>query len=129
MNPSERPFEHEHRSVADVAGVPVRYRRAPLFGLVALALVPVAALTAVLVWSDALADEREVSTESRPDTFEPTTEPGAVLSTTMLDFRRAPTILARQGADNELVTSIEQLAAFIDARSCLAVSVNGRSVS
>lgn len=127
MSPSEPPIEPAPTRVPD--GVPVRYRRAPLFGLIALALVPVAALTAVLEWSDAQADEREVSSEAGPETFEPTTEPSAVLSTTMLDYRRAPTILARQGADNELATSIEQLAAFVDARSCLVVSVNGRAVS
>lgn len=123
------PIGHEPTSAADVAGVPLRYRRAPLFGLVALALVPVAALTVVLVWSDARADERELNSEAGTETFEPTTEPTAVLSTPILDYRRTPTILARQGADNELVISIEQLAAFVDARSCLAVSVNGRSVS
>ncbi len=126
---SEPPVGREPTSVPDAAGVPVRYRRAPLFGLIALALVPVAALTAVLVWSDAQADEHEESSASGPKTFESTTEPSAVLSTAVLDYRRAPSILAREGADNELATSIEQLAAFIDARSCLAVSVNGRSVS
>lgn len=129
MNTSERPSEDAPTRIADVAGVPIRYRRAPLFGLVALALVPAAALTAVLLWSDAQADEREASSEAGPVTFEPTTEPAAVLSTTMFDFRRAPSILAREGADVALVTSIEQLAAFVDARSCLAVSVNGRPVS
>ena len=122
------PSDRQSTGVADVGWVPVRYRRAPLFGLIGLALVPVAALTAVLVWSDGQA-EREVTSDAGPETFEPTTDPSAALSTTMLDYRRAPTILARQGADNELATSIEQLAAFVDARSCLAVSVNGRSVS
>ena len=112
-----------------VAGLPVRYRRAPLFGLVALALVPVAALAALLVWSDAQADEYETRSQVEPETFTPASEPVPALTTSMLDYRRSPATLARQGADHELATSIEQLAAFVDARSCLAVSVNGRVVS
>ncbi len=40
---------------------PVRYRVAPFVALVAMLLVPVAALTALLVWSDAQADEHEAA--------------------------------------------------------------------
>ena len=109
--------------------VPVRYRLAPLFGLVALGLVPVVTLGALLVWSDEVADEYEASESVEADTFEPTAEPVPALTTSMLDVRRAPADLARIGADNDLADALEQLAAFIDGRSCMAVSIDGRTVS
>ena len=109
--------------------VPVRYRLAPLFGLVALGIVPVAALAGLLVWSDAVADEYEASESVQAETFEPSTEPTPALTTSVLDLRRAPADLARIGAGNQLADAFEQLAAFVDARSCLAVSIDGRAVS
>ncbi len=118
----------EH-AVPDAVGVPVRYRIAPLFALVALALVPLAALTALLVWSDAQADDHERSTDERTDTFVPTVAAGPALTTSMFDFRRTPNTLVQLATERELATAMEQLAAFIDPRSCLAVSVNGRLVS
>jgi len=123
MNASERP------TAPDTASVPVRYRLAPLFGLVALAMIPVAALTGLLVWSDAQADEHEARSGDLPDTFVPVVEPRPALTTALLDYRRSPSELARIGAENELAAMFEQLAVFIDARSCLAVSVDGRPVS
>jgi D-alanyl-D-alanine carboxypeptidase/D-alanyl-D-alanine-endopeptidase (penicillin-binding protein 4) len=108
--------------------VPVRYRLAPLFVLVLFALVPVAALTALLLWSDDQADAHEAADEQRTDTFEPTGDPAPALTTTIIDYRRAPAELSVIGADNALATAMEQLAAFVDAQSCLAVSVNGRTV-
>lgn len=117
--------------VAPVPGVPVRYRRGPLVGLVALALVPVAALTALLVWSDARADEHEAAAQT--DEFDPppaaaADEPTPALTTSMVSYRRAPAALAALGADNELAIAMEQLAVFVDDRSCLAVAVDGRTV-
>ena len=109
--------------------VAVRYRLAPLFGLVALALVPVVALTTLLVWSDQVADEHESRESNQPETFQPTADPSPALVTSMLDYRRTPAELARVGADNQLAEVLEQLAAFVDGRSCLAVSVNGRPVT
>lgn len=117
--------------VVPVPDVPVRYRRGPLVGLIVLALVPVAALAALLVWSDAQADEHEAAAET--EEFEPppaaaTAEPTARLTTSMAAYRRVPAALAQLGADNELAIAMEQLAAFVDDRSCLAVSVDGRTV-
>ncbi len=117
--------------VVPVPDVPVRYRRGPLVGLIVLALVPVAALAALLVWSDAQADEHEAAAET--EKFEPppaaaTAEPTARLTTSMAAYRRVPAALAQLGADNELAIAMEQLAAFVDDRSCLAVSVDGRTV-
>ncbi len=108
--------------------IPVRYPLGPLFGLILLTLVPLAALAALLVWSDAQADEHEAADGSDVATFDPPTEPSPALSTSVLAYRRTPSSLASQSADNELATSLEQLAFFIDERSCLAVAVNGRTV-
>lgn len=107
----------------------VRYRLAPFAGLLALGLVPVVALTALLLWSDELADEYEVAATIETETFQAAADPSPALTTSLLDYRRAPAELARIGADNELADVLEQLAAFVDDRSCLAVSVDGRSVA
>ena len=101
----------------------------PPFGLIALGLVPVAALTALLVWSDQVADEHESRESVQAEPFRPPAEPNPALVTSMLDYRRTPSELASVGADNELSDVLDQLAAFIDARSCLAVSVDGRTVT
>jgi D-alanyl-D-alanine carboxypeptidase/D-alanyl-D-alanine-endopeptidase (penicillin-binding protein 4) len=122
------PFPVE---VAPVPGVPVRYRTGPLVGLIVMALVPVVALTALLVWSDAQADDHEAA--ARTEEFEPPptaapAEPTPALTTSVVAYRRVPAALAALGADNELAIAMEQLAAFVDDRSCLAVSVDGRTV-
>ena len=43
----------------DLVAPPTRYPRTPLLLLLLVALIPVAGLTAMLVWSDAKADEYE----------------------------------------------------------------------
>jgi D-alanyl-D-alanine carboxypeptidase/D-alanyl-D-alanine-endopeptidase (penicillin-binding protein 4) len=117
--------------VPPAPAVPLRYRRGPLVGLVVMALIPVAALSALLVWSDALADEHEAAAQTAE--FEPPpaaaiAEPTPALTTSMVTYRRVPAALAQLGAENELALAMEQLAAFVDDRSCLAVSVDGRIV-
>jgi len=117
--------------VAPVPDVPVRYRSAPLVGLVVMALVPIAALTVLLVWSDAQADEHEAAAQTedfQPPPAAASAEPTPALTTAMVSYRRAPAALAELGADNELAIAMEQLAVFVDDRSCLAVSVDGRTV-
>ena len=128
MSDTGTPVDNE-TGRPEVSGVPERYRMGPLVGLVGLALVPLAALAALLVWSDAEADEYEISSNELPETVEPATEPAPALTTTVFDYRRAPASLSQQSSDYELARSIEQLAAFVDDRSCLAVSVDGRPVS
>ncbi len=103
-------IEHDLR---DAPGVPVRYRLAPLAALVALALVPVAALTALLAWSDAQADEYEANSSQVPNAVEPSIDPAPALTTTVIDYRRAPSTLARLGSDNELADAMEELGAVI----------------
>lgn len=129
MSVEDRSPDHDVPDPRPAPGVPVRYPLTPLFGLIGLGLVPVVLLTALLVWSDDVADDYEASETVDAATFEPTADPEPALSTSMLDLRRAPNQLARIGSDNRLADSIEQLAAFVDTRSCLAVSVDGRPVS
>lgn len=115
-------------SPTDPPPVPVRFRFAPLVGLLLLTLTPLAALTALLIWSDAQADDYEAAESSQPAAVEAPSEPTPALSTAVLAYRRAPATLAGTGAANELATAMEQLAVFVDPRSCLAVSVNGLPV-
>ena len=112
-------------------GVPIRYRRAPLLGLLVMALGPLAALTGLLVWSDAQADEHEAAERAgqvEAPAVEQVEAPTPALTTSMATYRRVPAALAGLGADNELAIAMEQLAVFVDNRSCLAVSVEGRAV-
>jgi serine-type D-Ala-D-Ala carboxypeptidase/endopeptidase (penicillin-binding protein 4) len=115
----------------DVVTGPVRYRLAPLFALVALAVVPVVALTALLVWSDGQADENEAqvgSDDPVPQPREPVGAPSPALTTGLFSYRRAPTSVATAGDDNRLSDAMNELAFFIGEGSCLAVSVDGRPV-
>lgn len=123
--------DHGHAEVAPVPGVPMRYRRGPVVALIVMALIPVAALTALLVWSDARADEHEAASQTSEFGAPPaaaTAEPTPALTTSMVAYRRVPAALAQLGAENELAIAMEQLAAFVDDRSCLSVSVDGRTV-
>jgi D-alanyl-D-alanine carboxypeptidase/D-alanyl-D-alanine-endopeptidase (penicillin-binding protein 4) len=115
----------------DVVTGPVRYRLAPLFALVALAVVPVVALTALLVWSDGQADKNEAqvgSDDPVPQPREPAGAPSPALTTGVFSYRRAPTSVATAGDDNRLSDAMNELAFFIGEGSCLAVSVDGRPV-
>jgi D-alanyl-D-alanine carboxypeptidase/D-alanyl-D-alanine-endopeptidase (penicillin-binding protein 4) len=115
----------------DVVTGPVRYRMAPLVALVALAVVPVVALTALLVWSDGQADENEAqvgSDDAVPQSRQPVGAPSPALTTGLFSYRRAPTSVATAGDDNRLSDAMNELAFFVDERSCLAVSVDGRPV-
>jgi D-alanyl-D-alanine carboxypeptidase/D-alanyl-D-alanine-endopeptidase (penicillin-binding protein 4) len=116
----------------DVVTGPVRYRWVPLLLLVLLALVPVAALSSLLVWSDNEADAHEQAIESGqadPVTATPSSPPSPALPTALLAYRRTPDYLEALGADAQLADAMEQLEFFVDERSCLAVSVDGRPVT
>ena len=116
----------------DIVTGPVRYRATPFIALVAILLVPVAALSALLVWSDGQADEYEAVLASTPDeSDEPATPPvGAApeLNTEMMSFRRMPGQMVTAGDDARLAEAMKELASFIDDRSCLSVAVDGRPV-
>lgn len=117
----------------EVVSGPVRYRLVPLMVLLAAMLVPVAGLAALALWSDHQADAYEAvdggesdGVPSGPSVVPP---PTPVLATPMFAFRRTPTHLAAEGADNRLATSMDQLYSYLDGRSCAVISVDGRWAS
>lgn len=116
----------------DVVAAPVRYRTTPFVLLIALLLVPVVGLSALLVWSDQQADEHDAALANQSDApANPGPPPEAAapaLLTPMLTYRRAPERVATAGDDNRLADAMAELAFFVDDRSCLAVSVDGRPV-
>ncbi len=116
----------------DIVTGPVRYRATPFIALVAVLLVPVAALTALLVWTDGQADQHEAALAATPgDSATPAPPPvraAPELTTELLSYRRMPNQVAMVGDDTRLAGSLNELAFFIDERSCLSVSVDGRPV-
>jgi len=116
----------------EVVTGPVRYRIAPLIALILLTLVPVLALTALLVWSDGQADEHEAALAAGSDEA-PTARPGGAaapaLTTALMAYRRAPEQVGALADDVRLSDAMDQIAAFVGEGSCLAVSVDGRPVT
>ena len=100
--------------------------------LVAIPLIPVAALSALLVWSDAQADEHEATLRSTPDGSDESAPPpvnaAPELTTELMSYRRMPNQMVTAGDDARLADTMDQLASFVDDRSCLAVSVDGHPV-
>ncbi|HYN33255.1 MAG TPA: D-alanyl-D-alanine carboxypeptidase/D-alanyl-D-alanine-endopeptidase [Ilumatobacteraceae bacterium] len=116
----------------DVVTGPVRYRVTPFIALFAILLVPVAALTALVVWSDGQADEHESALATTPDdSGEPAPPPVSAapkMTTGLLSYRRLPNQMVAAGDDARLSEAMNELASFVDDRSCLSVSVDGRPV-
>ena len=120
------------RRTAAPGGVPLRYRRAPLLGLLLMALVPLAALDGaarVERCAGGRARGRRASGADRAGG-----SGGGRRTESALDDRdRRPPAGSRQHSHGsapttELAAAMEELAVFIDERSCLAVSVDGRPV-
>jgi D-alanyl-D-alanine carboxypeptidase/D-alanyl-D-alanine-endopeptidase (penicillin-binding protein 4) len=111
---------------------PVRYPASPFIALIAFLLLPVVALTAFLVWSDGQADEHDAALAASPDDpTESRTPPASAapeLATGLMSYRRMPSQMATAGDDIQLSKAMGELASFVDDRSCLAVSVDGRAV-
>ena len=116
----------------DVVPAPVRYPAGPFAALIAILSVPVVALTMLLLWSDDQADQHEAAralrTEQPSAAPAESTPPAPALVTPLLTYRRAPAQVTTAGDDHELAEAMEELAFFVDERSCLAVSVDGRTV-
>lgn len=101
--------------------------RNPLPALLVVALVPAVALAGV--WR--LAEGR-----STPDPGGPTVDDGstvtttpAALSTPLLSVRRAPGVLARDVNLGAFQASLDGLLTKVDATSCLALSIDGQTVT
>ncbi len=119
----------------DLVAGPVRYPRTPLLVLLLVALLPIAGLTTLALWSDTRADEYEAIGE--PDATAPTSASPAIevgppspeLPTGVLSYRRTPSeILAVANADR-LAEQVDPVYGFLDERSCSAVSVGGSAVT
>lgn len=116
----------------DVVAAPVRYRTTPFVLLIVLLLVPVVGLSALLVWSDRQADEHDAALADQSNApvnpGPPPEDAAPALVTPVLTYRRAPERVATAGDDDRLADAMAELAFFVDDRSCLAVSVDGRPV-
>ena len=117
----------------EVVAAPIRYPRMPLLLLFLIALIPVAGLTALLLWSDTRADEYELAEaglggDTSPDGVEPG-PPSPVLVTSLMTYRRTPTAVAAIASDNRLAEQVDPVYGYLDDRSCSSVSVNGRHVT
>ncbi len=120
----------------DLVAPPLRYPRTPLLLLILVALIPVAGLTVLLMWSDAKADEFEAFEDAdAPATTAPVVDPAAAapvvapLTTGLLSYRRAPTVVGDVSSANALAEQVEQIYGFVGDRSCTAVAVDGRHVT
>ena len=125
----------------DVVASPVRYRKMPLFLLLAVAVLPAVGLLSVHWWLRDEADRYDatraaVESLSTADDDRPAAsrrdieraERTAVLSTSLFDYRRMPDGVARSASTNRLAAQVAAALPFIDDRSCAAVSVDGISV-
>lgn len=134
----------------DVVAEPVRYPRSPLVALLAVALLPVIALFVLYRWADGEADTYEASNgatgvfdrrldgglagDQQPVTSEPTDdeiidEPAVVLTTSILDFRRASETVASVVSAAQFQTAIEPVLGFVGPQSCVSVAVDGVAIS
>jgi len=127
----------------DVVASPLRYRRAPLFLLVGLAIVPAVGLLVGRQWLDAEADRYDNSRAAVAELEEggssgpvdssarsiATAAQRAVLSTSLFDYRRMPEPVADLADANRLAENIKPLFGFLNPTSCFAVSANGVDVT
>lgn len=116
----------------DLVTGPVRYRSFPLLGLLVAMAIPTLLLGVLLVWSDRQADAYEASQDGVADVVDaPSAEspPTPPLATSMFTYRRAPQQVAALAADLRLADAMAQLYVFVEQGSCVAVGVDGRTVS
>lgn len=125
----------------DVVASPLRYRRTPLFLLLAIAVLPALGLLVTQRWLVSEADKydntraavEELSISSADQL--PTTrrelersERAAILSTSVLDYRRVPDGVARSASTNQLEAELANVLPFLNENSCAAISVDGTPV-
>jgi D-alanyl-D-alanine carboxypeptidase/D-alanyl-D-alanine-endopeptidase (penicillin-binding protein 4) len=119
----------------DLVAAPIRYPRAPLFLLLVLALVPTIALAALFSWSDDQADTYEAARseegaeESPSQPLPPPSELTPALATGLFSYRRAFEDISDFTDRDRLAEAVDPIYGFINDRSCVAVSVDGRPVT
>lgn len=115
----------------DVVASPLRYRRAPLFLLVGLAIVPAVGLLVGQRWLDAEADRydnsraavAELEEGGNSDPIDSSARSiaaaaqRAVLGTSLLDYRRMPEPVADVANADRLAENIEPLFGFLNQTS------------
>jgi D-alanyl-D-alanine carboxypeptidase/D-alanyl-D-alanine-endopeptidase (penicillin-binding protein 4) len=122
----------------DVVASPVRYRRTPLFLLLALAILPALGLLVLQRWLDSEADQYDdtraavealsIGTEDQPPVTRrelERAERAALLGTPVLDYRRVPDGVARSASANRLEAELANVLPFVGDTSCAAISVDG----
>ena len=125
----------------DVIASPAKYRKMPLFFLGVLAVLPAIGLLSVYWWLHdeanryddtrsavelLSANDDDRSTASRSETER--IEKAAILSTSLLDYRRLPDAVAGSASANRLKAEVAEALTLIDDRSCGAISVDGFAV-
>ena len=141
-------FHEECDAGIDIVAEPLRYPRSPLVALLLIAIVPVIGLLVLERWADGEADAYEASRNAN-DLLETSLDGGLAvdgvaaealsgvdvpdlapeLSTTILDYRRAPVIVASAASAAELRAAVDPVLAFIGEQSCAAVAVDGVAVT
>jgi len=141
----------------EIVAEPVRYRRGPVYGLVAAALLPALALFAVYRWSDGEADRYEIELDwldaerqgvvdtanvlsSAPTTIAAESAAGAgevdnaesnsaVPETGLMSYRRMPTAVAALANARSLSSNLSDFSSRLDPGVCFSASLDGIRVS
>jgi D-alanyl-D-alanine carboxypeptidase/D-alanyl-D-alanine-endopeptidase (penicillin-binding protein 4) len=100
----------------------------PVVVLTVLALIPAILLWSTWRWADGRAAGAEDAVPPAAETPVALPEPAKALPTTLLSFRRAAGELSRQLNTAAFETAVQPLLQLVDARSCTAISLDGRLV-
>jgi len=144
-------FNDELDTGIDIVAEPLRYPRSPLVALLLIAIIPVIGLLVLAQWADGEADAYEASRnandllessldggiaidgvviEATPGTDDPDgPDLAPALSTTILDYRRAPVAVASAASASQLRVAVDPVLSFIGEQSCAAVAVDGAAVT
>jgi serine-type D-Ala-D-Ala carboxypeptidase/endopeptidase (penicillin-binding protein 4) len=130
----------------DLVAAPSRYPRAPLVGLLVIAVVPALGLASLAAWSDRQAVGYEAAQAHADTADRDDSRPGAgdgpdgggggsseavtdALTTGMFSYRRLPASLSAAVGAARLADQLAPIWGFVNDESCAAVSVDGRMVS
>jgi serine-type D-Ala-D-Ala carboxypeptidase/endopeptidase (penicillin-binding protein 4) len=141
----------------ELVSEPLRYPRSPMVALIAIAIVPTVALIGLARWSGVEADKYEESRgavallestldgsvrggDSNPsDTVTENSIPGdsvpgedqiaPSLTTSLLDYRRAPRVLTAVARAASLRSEVDPVLSYLGQGDCSSVSVDGLTVT